>query len=161
MTPLIYYRSCFTDNYQDVCSAQKTEDVRFMEELVQLVRRHNVVRRMFEVYVEHLLRHVSSESKRKIQQAPIKKGANIASSSQTNQRLSSAIFATLSFSFVVKISIDTRLASIAAVSLTLVNYYGYVQEAAEAAHRLIQLSPFYYQRCLLKSLKCFIFSLST
>lgn len=35
---LAYYTSCFTDNYQDVCAAQKTEDIRFLEGLTQLVK---------------------------------------------------------------------------------------------------------------------------
>jgi len=157
VTRLIYYSACFTDNYQDVCAAQKTEDVRFMEALVQLVRRHNVLKRMFEIYVEHLLRNRSSESTRKIQQALIKKGATIASSSLTNQGLSSVIVAALGFSFGAKIAIDTKLARIAAVSVTLVSYYGYVQEAAEAAHRLKQLSPVYYQALYAEKLEMLYF----
>jgi len=74
VTRLAFYSSCFTDNYQDVCAAQKSEDVRFMEALVQLVKRHDVIKRMFQIYVEHLLSTRSSESTRRIQQALIKKG---------------------------------------------------------------------------------------
>lgn len=156
VTRLIYYSACFTDNYQDVCAVQKTEDVRFME-AVQLVRHHNVVRRMFEVYIEHLLRHRASESTRKIQQALIKKGANIALSSLTSQGLSSANIAALGLSFGVKIAIDKKLARIAAMSVTLVSYYGYVQEAAETAHRLRQLSPIYYQALYAEKLEMLYF----
>ncbi|WP_370418385.1 hypothetical protein AB9Q29_003905 [Pantoea vagans] len=74
VTRLAFYSSCFTDNYQDVCAAQKSEDVRFMEALVQLVKRHDVIKRIFQIYVEHLLSTRSSESTRRIQQALIKKG---------------------------------------------------------------------------------------
>lgn len=157
VTRLAFYSSCFTDNYQDVCAAQKSEDVRFMEALVQLVKRHDVIKRMFQIYVENLLSNRSSESTRRIQQALINKGATIASSSLTNQGLSSAIVAALGFSFGMKISVDTKLAKISAVSVTLASYYGYVQEAAEGAHRLLQLSPIYYSALYAEKLEMLYF----
>lgn len=157
VTRLAFYSSYFTDNYQDVCAAQKSEDVRFMEALVHLVKRHDVIKRMFQIYVENLLSNRSSESTRRIQQALIKKGATIASSSLTNQGLSSAIVAALGFSFGMKISVDTKLAKISAVSVTLASYYGYVQEAAEAAHRLLQLSPIYYSALYAEKLEMLYF----
>lgn len=141
-TRLVYYSSCFTENYQDVCAGQKSEDVRFME---ALVKRRNVIKRMLEIYIDHLLENSSSDRIRNIQRALIKKGANIASSSLTNQGLSSAIVAAFGFSFGAKIAIDTKLAKFSAISVTLVSYYGYVQESAEAARRLRLRSPgFYY-----------------
>lgn len=144
-TRLVYYSSCFTENYQDVCAGQESEDVRFMEALVQLVKRRNVIKRMLEIYIDHLLENSSSDGIRNIQRALIKKGANIASSSLTNQGLSSAIVAAFGFSFGAKIAIDTKLAKFSAISVTLVSYYGYVQESAEAARRLRLRSPgFYY-----------------
>lgn len=156
-TRLLYYSSCFTENYQDVCAGQKSEDVRFLEALVQLVKRRNVIKRMLEIYIEHLLDNSSSDRTRNIQRALIKKGANIASSSLTNQGLSSAIVAALGFSFGTKIAIDTKLAKFSAVSVTLVSYYGYVQEAAEAAHRLKLRSPAFYYALYAEKLEMIYF----
>jgi len=57
----------------------------------------------------------------------------------------------------MKISVDTKLAKISAVSVTLASYYGYVQEAAEAAHRLLQLSPIYYSALYAEKLEMLYF----
>jgi hypothetical protein len=82
---------------------------------------------------------------------------NMMMSSLTNQGLSSAIVAALGFSFVIKIAIGTKLVRIAAVSVTLASYYGYIQEAAEAAHRLRQLSPIFYQALYAEKLEMLYF----
>ncbi|ARJ44248.1 hypothetical protein B1H58_09360 [Pantoea alhagi] len=145
-TRLVYYTSCFTVNYQGVCSGQKTEDVRFLEALVQLVKHPHVIERMLKIYVDLLLRNSQEQNRiRHIQQALIKKGANIATSSLTSQAFSSAIVAAIGYSFGATIAMDTKLAKISAASVTIVSYYGYVQEAADAAHRLRQQIPVFYQ----------------
>lgn len=133
---LAYYTSCFTDNYQDVCTAQKTEDVRFLEGLTQLVKQHNVATRMFEIYLNQLLQGLTSERIGRIQKILIGKGATIASGAMTNQALAYAIVASVSYKFGLRIGVNTKLAKISVAAVTIVSYYGYVQEAAEAANRL-------------------------
>jgi hypothetical protein len=107
---LTYYSSCFTDNYRDVCTAQKTEDVRFMEGLTQLVKQHNIVTRMFKIYVNQLLQGLTPERIRHIQMILIGKGATIASGSMTNQALAYAIVAAVSYSFGIRVGANTKLA---------------------------------------------------
>ncbi|WP_313684653.1 hypothetical protein [Pantoea sp.] len=157
---LLYYTSYFTDNYQDVCAGQKSEDVRFMEALVHLVKRLDVIRSMFEIDVDHLLRNNSPDRLQRIQKALIKKGTNIATSSPTNQALSSAIVAAIGYSFGATIAIDTKLAKISEASVTIFSDYGYVQEAAYVAGRLRQQLPAFSLHSMPISWKCFISSLS-
>ncbi|ORM90318.1 hypothetical protein HA50_23910 [Pantoea cypripedii] len=145
VTRLVYYTSCFTDNYRDVCTGQKNEDVRFLEALVQLAKQGNVVTGMLEIYVNQFLRGLTPDRIRRIEALLIRKGANIASGSMTNQGLAYAIVLAICSSFGARVAIDTKLAKISVAAVTIVSYYGYVQEAADAANRLKQRnSPYYY-----------------
>ncbi len=40
---MLYYTSCFTDEYQDVCQQQKNEDLRFKQGVIHLLRHGNLV----------------------------------------------------------------------------------------------------------------------
>jgi len=65
-TRLLYYTSCFTDNYQDVCNKLKTEDVRFLLSLKELVTHRDVIFRMIKIYIETLLKNKSEGEKKTI-----------------------------------------------------------------------------------------------
>ena len=45
-TRALYYTSSFTDEYQDVCQQQKTEDIRFAKGVYPILRREDVVYEM-------------------------------------------------------------------------------------------------------------------
>ncbi|UWS33462.1 hypothetical protein [Erwinia pyrifoliae] len=160
-TRLAYYTSCFTDNYQDVCTGQKNEDVRFLEALVQLIKQGNVVTRMLRIYVDLLLHGLTADRISRIKTLLIGKGARIASGSMTNQALAYSVVLAASYSFGTKVGINTKLAKVSAAAVTIVSYYGYVQEAAEAANRLKQRNQtYYYALYSEKNWKCSISLLS-
>ena len=46
VTRILYYTSCFTDEYQDVCKKQKNEDVRFAKGIYHLLQRNDIVYEM-------------------------------------------------------------------------------------------------------------------
>ena len=46
VTRTVYYTSCFTDEYQDVCKKQKNEDVRFAKGIYNLLQRNDIVYEM-------------------------------------------------------------------------------------------------------------------
>lgn len=39
----LYYTSCFTDEYQDVCQQQKSEDLRFVSGVYQILQNVDVI----------------------------------------------------------------------------------------------------------------------
>lgn len=53
----LYYISCFTDEYQDVCQQQKTEDIRFRDAVYRLIGQEDIVYDMLKIYFEELLKH--------------------------------------------------------------------------------------------------------
>ena len=58
---MLYYTSCFTDEYQDVCQKQKTEDVRFRQGIVHLIQHGNVVFDMLKIYFEEIFKYRTTE----------------------------------------------------------------------------------------------------
>ncbi|MDJ0042569.1 MULTISPECIES: hypothetical protein [Pantoea] len=154
---LVFYTSCFTENYQDVCKDQKHEDVRFMEAIGQLVKEHHVVRKMLEIYVNQLLQGLTSERITRIRKILIGMGVTIASGSLTNQALAYSIAMAASYSIGIRMGATRNLAKVSAASITLVSYYGYVQMAADAANRLKNQNPRYYSALYAGKLEMFYF----
>lgn len=60
-TRLLYYTSCFTDEYNDVCQRQKTEDLRFRDAVYKVIRHGDVVYDMLRLYFEEIFRYKTSE----------------------------------------------------------------------------------------------------
>lgn len=51
----LYYTSCFTDEYQDVCQPQKNEDIRFAKGVYHLLRYGDVVYAMLKSILKKYL----------------------------------------------------------------------------------------------------------
>ncbi|MDE1185117.1 MAG: hypothetical protein PW844_01340 [Pantoea sp.] len=115
-----------------------------MEALVKLVKQHDVLSRMLEIYVNQLLHGMMADDIRRIQALLMRRGANIATGTLTSQALSYAVVRAVSGSFGARVELNSKLAKLSAAAVTIVNYYGYVQEAADAANRLKQRNSTYY-----------------
>ncbi|EOD8995947.1 hypothetical protein [Klebsiella pneumoniae] len=111
---------------------------------MQLVKQRDIIAKMLRIYIDQLLQGLSHDRITRIQKLLIGKGAKIATGSMTSQALAYSVVLAASFSFGTKIGIDTKLAKFSATSITIVSYYGYVQQAADAANRLRQRNPRYY-----------------
>lgn len=53
----LYYTSCFTDEYQDVCQKQKVEDLRFTKGVYKLISHGNIVNDMIKIYFEEIFKY--------------------------------------------------------------------------------------------------------
>lgn len=60
-TRLVYYTSCFTDNYQDVCAKLKEEDLRFLDGIAEVVKRRDIIYRLVHIYFEEIFRFKTRE----------------------------------------------------------------------------------------------------
>ena len=56
-TRLLYYTSCFTDEYNDVCQQQKTEDLRFRNAVIRIIQHGDVVYEMLRIYFEEIFKY--------------------------------------------------------------------------------------------------------
>lgn len=64
----LYYTSCFTDEYQDVCQKQKTEDIRFRDAVYKIIRHSDVLYDMLRIYFEEIFKYKTSEQLEHIKQ---------------------------------------------------------------------------------------------
>ena len=62
----LYYTSCFTDEYQDVCLQQKTEDIRFKNGVIYLLKHGNIAYDMLKLYFEQIFKDKASEELERI-----------------------------------------------------------------------------------------------
>lgn len=138
---LTWYSSCIFDNYQNVCSKLKDEDVRFMLGVYQLIKRHDLILDMVQLYIEHRMSYFSEQDIAKIIRALTYTGNKISASQLTNRSLAYAISRTISrgFSMFQVITFKTSL-----TASTLLGAYGVIQEAAESADRLLIMDTRYY-----------------
>ncbi|TPV33647.1 hypothetical protein FJW00_00970, partial [Pantoea anthophila] len=81
---LLYYTSCFTDEYKDVCLQQKTEDIRFAKGIYHLLRHEDIIYEMLNIYFNEILRYKTSEQLQHIKHLLMAKNIHIAASSLTN-----------------------------------------------------------------------------
>lgn len=62
-TRAVYYTSCFTENYKDVCKRLENEDKRFILGLYELIKHRDIIFRLILIYVETLLKNKSESEK--------------------------------------------------------------------------------------------------
>lgn len=156
-TRALYYTSCFTDEYQDVCQKQKNEDIRFKNAVIYLLRNGNIVYDMLKIYFEEIFKYRTSEQLEHIKQMLMAVNIHIAASSLTN-----AGFALATASFVAAgMNLSLELSALAGRRaggvVGAIGIYGVVQKAADSAHRLHMTYPAYYAALYAQELEMMYF----
>ncbi|MGL6020466.1 MAG: hypothetical protein ACRC0C_17710 [Gibbsiella quercinecans] len=156
-TRMVYYTSCFTDNYQDVCSRLKSEDVRFFEAFYQLVKDRRVISELIHIYVELLLKNRTQQQLEYINRLLMKMSVNISTSSLTTQSFSLGITMAICLGSNVSTGIVRKVGKVSGLSVAAIALYGYIQEAVESAERLQLMCPAYYQALYMRKLEMMYF----
>ncbi len=152
-TRALYYTSCFTDEYQDVCQKQKTEDIRFKSGVIYLLRHGNIAYDMLKIYFEEIFKYKTPDQLERIKQMLMAVNIHIAASSLTN-----AGFALATASFVAAgMNLSLELSALAGRRaggvVGAIGIYGVVQKAADSAHRLHVQYPAYYSALYMQQLE--------
>lgn len=142
---LSWYSSCFMDNYQDVCTRLKQEDIRFARAIFTLAKHNDVIREMIEIYVNYLFENLSDQRIRNIIRILAMSGTFVTSSTLTRLSISYSISALVATSLGMKVSVEGALTVWAGRGIALVGAYGYVQIASQAAERLLHKHGRYYR----------------
>ncbi|KAB8307276.1 hypothetical protein EH228_14830 [Erwinia endophytica] len=160
-----YYLSCFTDNYQDVCTKLKHEDARFLLGIAQLVKDRNIIFEMIKIYIEINFKNKKEGRIQNIIRKLVNAGVHISSSTFTNRLLviaiATAICQSYSFSAIVNERISRTKgiaikAGVTAAAFSL-GLYGLVQDAANSADALKKYNVFYYNALYEKNLEMMYF----
>ncbi|HDR2159200.1 TPA: hypothetical protein QCG56_000803 [Enterobacter cancerogenus] len=143
-TRALYYTSCFTEEYQDVCQKQKSEDIRFTKGLYHIISNTDIVYEMLKIYFEGIFRHKTSDQLEHIKKLLMAVNIHIAASSLTNMGFA---FATASF-VAAGMNLNLELSALtgrrAGGVVGVMGVYGVVQKAADSARRLNLIYPEYY-----------------
>lgn len=156
-TRAIYYTSCFTDNYQDVCEKLKSEDSRFLTGLVQMARNRTIVYDLIRIYYEEVFKNKTQQQISAIARALEKLGVNISASTLTTKSFVAGLTTTICLSAGFSPLIVARVRKLSGAGVFLAGTYGYVQIASESVDRLKILSPIYYHALYVQGLEMMYF----
>ncbi|ROR10004.1 hypothetical protein [Erwinia sp. JUb26] len=156
-TRMAYYLSCFTDNYHDVCSKLKKEDVRFFEAFYHLVKYRRMISELIQIYIELILKNRIPQQLEHIKRLLMKVNVNISSSSLTTQSFALGVTSAICLGSNVSDGIVRKMSKVSGLSVAAVNFYGYIQQAAESAERLQIMHPGYYQELYVRKLEMMYF----
>lgn len=151
---LTFYTSCFTDNYQDVCTQLKHEDIRFIKGLIQLIKDRNIIVIMIRIYIELLLKKHDEKKIEKLQRDLIGFNIKISTSYLTKEALIAALATAISLTFNTKGKFKNKISTFSILGL---NYYGVIQEAADCANRLKSFNSIYYTALYARNLEMMYF----
>lgn len=154
---MLYYTSCFTDEYQDVCQQQKNEDLRFKQGVIYLLRHGNLVYDLLKIYFEQIFKFKTNDQLEYIKKKLMAVNIHIAASS-----LTSAGFALATASFVAAgMNLSLELSALAGRRaggvVGVIGLYGVVQKAADSARRLHITCPAYYSALYAQELEMMYF----
>lgn len=158
-TRLLYYTSCFTDEYHDVCTQQKEEDMRFGEGVVQLIKDRNIIYEMIRLYFEMIFKKRTMGQLEHIKKMLMHANIHIAASSLTNQGFTLGVTASVALGFNASIAVRALAGRAGGGAATVFSIYGIVQNAADSAQRLRYSHPEYYQVLYSRKLEMMYFLL--
>jgi len=147
-TRLLYYTSCLTDNYQDVCNKIFSEDKRFLFSLRELIKHRDVILRMIKIYIETILKSKSEEKKKTILEklTPFTTNYSIKHISKNG-----LIYAVASYichgnkmNLAVQNALMEKIGGRVGWGIAGINVYGLVQHASESADNLKNFCPLFY-----------------
>ncbi|RAY75174.1 hypothetical protein [Enterobacter kobei] len=161
ITRLLYYTSCLTDNYQDVCNKLSSEDKRFLFSLYELIKHRDVIFRMIKVYIETLLKNKSEVEKKTILEKLTQFTTNYSIKYISRNGLIYAVAAYICYGNNMNLAVQNALmkktGSRVGVVIGGLNLYGLVQHAAESADNLKNFCPLFYNALYAEGLEMMYF----
>ncbi|WP_435946789.1 hypothetical protein [Dryocola sp. BD586] len=155
----LYYISCFTDEYQDVCQRQKNEDIRFRKSVIRLLQHGNVVYDILRIYFEEIFKYKTSEQIAHIKKMLMVVNVHIAASYLTVHGFALAVASAVAIGMNLSLDMSAFTGRRAGGVLAGVSVYGIVQKAADSARRLHCTYPSCYAALYAQELEMMYFLL--
>lgn len=156
-TRALYYTSCFTDEYQDVCREQKAEDIRFQYGVIHLLQHGGVVYDMLRIYFDEIFKYKTFDQIEHIKQILMAANIHIAASSLTKTGFALATATSVAVGMNLSLDLSAMAGRAAGTMVTVAGLYGVVQKAADSAHRLRFNHPSYYAALYAQELEMMYF----
>ncbi len=156
-TRLLYYTSCFTDEYNDVCQQQKTEDLRFRNAIIRIIQQGDVVYEILRIYFEEIFKYKTNEQLEHIKRALMAVNVHIAASTLTSAGYALAVATSVRIGLNLSVQLSGITGRASGTTVGVVATYGLVQKAADSAHRLQVRYPAYYSALYMQELEMMYF----
>ena len=160
-TRLLYYTSCFTDNYQDVCKRLGSEDQRFLLCIIQLIKKRDLIFRIIKIYIMTLFKNKSENEMRyileKITPFTSNYSVRVISKNGLIYALASYICYGNKINIAVQNALMKKIANKTGWGLAALNAYAIVQHAADSASNLKNYCPQFYQALYMEDLEMMYF----
>lgn len=156
-TRLLYYTSCFTDEYNDVCQQQKAEDLRFRNAVIRIIQHGDVVYEMLRIYFEEILKYKTNAQLEHIKKALMGVNIHIAASTLTGAGYALAVATSVRIGLNLSVQLSALTGRVSGTVAGVVATYGLVQKAANSAHRLYVQYPAYYSALYMQQLEMMYF----
>ncbi|MEX1840800.1 hypothetical protein KMW40_10265 [Enterobacter cloacae] len=160
-TRLLYYTSCFTDNYRDVCKRLGYEDLRFLAGVAQLVKHRDVIFRMVRIYIETVLQNKSNSQRKSILERLIPFTTNYSVKQVSKNGLIYAVTSYICYGNNMNAAVQSALVKKIGWStggvISVLNLYAIVQHAADSANTLKKFQPLFYHALYVEKLEMMYF----
>lgn len=149
VTRILYYTSCLTDNYQDVCNKLQEEDKRFVLGLLHLVKDYDLIYHMILLYIKVLLRRRNAAQRKSILERVVPFTTSYAVGQVSDAALMYSITRSIYLAYQTTVAIDSALGKAigekVAFVATVLGGVGKMQKAADSANNLKKMCPQFYQ----------------
>lgn len=160
-TRLLYYTSCLTDNYQDVCKKLGSEDIRFICALYELIKHRDIIFRMLKIYIETILKNKNETEKKTIFQKLTPFTTNYSIKYISKNGLTYAVASYICYGNKMNLAVQNalmkKIGSRVGWIVGGLNIYGIVQRAAESADNLKNFCPLFYNALYMEGLEMMYF----
>ncbi|SAC67965.1 hypothetical protein [Enterobacter hormaechei] len=160
-TRLLYYTSCLTDNYQDVCKKLGSEDIRFICALYELIKHRDIIFRMLKIYIETILKNKNETEKKTILQKLTPFTTNYSIKYISKNGLIYAVASYICYGNKMNLAVQNalmkKIGSRVGWIVGGLNIYGIVQRAAESADNLKNFCPLFYNALYMEGLEMMYF----
>lgn len=156
-TRLLYYTSCFTDEYYDVCLKQRAEDIRFRDAVYQVISGVDVVYNMLRMYFEEIFRYKTSDQLEYIKQRLMAVNVHVAAVTLTGAGFTLAVTTCVRHGLNLSLELSALTGTWASRSIAIIGFYGVVQKAADSACRLYIEFPAWYSALYAQGLEMLYF----
>ncbi|ELV7529338.1 hypothetical protein QMU90_003272, partial [Edwardsiella ictaluri] len=147
----------FTDEYNDVCQQQKTEDLRFRNAVVRIIQHGDIIYEMLRVYFEEILKYKTNAQLEYIKKVLMAVNIHIAASSLTGAGYALAVATNVRLGLNISMQLSALTGRAAGTAAGIVATYGLVQKAADSARRLHVQYPAYYSALYMQQLEMMYF----
>ncbi|EOF9299419.1 hypothetical protein [Enterobacter bugandensis] len=160
-TRALYYTSCFTENYKDVCKQLSNEDKRFILGVNELIKHRNIIFRMILLYVQTLIKNKDENNKDIILRKVVPPTTHYSVIKASRAALVYAVVKYICYGSkingLIQSAMMKRIGGITSGGLVVLSTYGMVHHAAESAHNLKYFLPQFYDALYIEKIEMMYF----